>query len=231
MWLRNWFVQKTLSGGRLERLGLRLWSRLQFCGLSSRKEKKTVDLLWKIHKEGRSLLSAFEGFIVYSLAWAQTQRDGAFAEVGVFQGASAKLICETKGDKTLHLFDTFEGLPPASEHDAGILPAGRYKCSLESVQQYLKGYSNVHYHKGVFPESTSSVEEAKYAFAHLDVDLYQSTADALAYFYPRMVPGGVILSHDYDLGVGVRKAFHEFFAGKPEGIVELPTTQCLVTKL
>ena len=31
---------------------------------------------------------------------------GDFAEVGCFQGASTRLICEAKGDKTLHVFDT-----------------------------------------------------------------------------------------------------------------------------
>jgi len=53
----------------------------------------------------------------------------------------------------------------------------------------------------------------------------------LEYFYPRMIPGGVILSHDYSLLAGVEKAFTEFFADKPEEVIDLPTTQCLVFKL
>ncbi|NLE39771.1 MAG: macrocin-O-methyltransferase, partial [Pirellulaceae bacterium] len=52
----------------------------------------------------------------------------------------------------------------------------------------------------------------------------------LEYFYPRMIPGGIILSHDYDILAGVMKAFHEFFADKPESIIELPTTQCMVVR-
>jgi len=43
-------------------------------------------------------------------------------------------------------------------------------------------------------------------------------------------PGGILLSHDYGLLSGVEKAFHEFFAGKPEKIIEQPTTQCMVVK-
>ena len=37
--------------------------------------------------------------------------DGDMAEVGVYQGGSAKLICEFKQSNKLHLFDTFEDVP------------------------------------------------------------------------------------------------------------------------
>jgi len=53
----------------------------------------------------------------------------------------------------------------------------------------------------------------------------------LEYFYPRMIPGGIILSHDYSLLAGVKQAFEEFFEGKPEGLIEQPTTQCMIVKL
>ena len=230
MWMKSRWFQK-LGGGALEGFGLRLWSRLQFSALSGRKDPEVVKLLWQIHKDRRSLLSAFEAFLVYSLARAQAKRPGAFAEVGVYKGASAKLMCEAKGDKPLHLFDTFAGLPPASENDPGVHHENQYACSLESVQEYLHGYSNLHFHQGVFPDSTQGVPEATYSFAHFDVDLYDGTRACLEYFYPRMIPGGIMLSHDYGLLSGVEKAFQEFFADKPEQIIEQPTTQCMVVKL
>ena len=230
MWLRNRQLQK-LSGTFLETIGLRTWSRLQFSALRARKEPEIVKLIWQIHKDRRSLLTAFEAFLVYSVARAQAAKEGAFAEVGVYKGASAKLICEAKGDKPLHLFDTFEGLPQATKVDRNIHKIGQYKGSLESVQEYLGGYENLHYHKGVFPDSTKSVEDTTYAFAHFDVDLYEGTLACLEYFYPRMITGSVMVSHDYDWATGVRKAFDEFFADKPEGIIEQPTTQCVVMKL
>ena len=46
-----------------------------------------------------------------------------------------------------------------------------------------------------------------------------------------MISGGVIVSHDYSLLAGVEKAFQEFFADKPEEIIDLPTTQCMIIKL
>ena len=45
-----------------------------------------------------------------------------------------------------------------------------------------------------------------------------------------MQKGGIILSHDYSHLEGVRKAFDEFFKNKPEKILELPMTQCMVIK-
>jgi O-methyltransferase len=230
MWARSQSFQK-LSGTWAERLGLRIWSRLQFPALKARKEKEIVDLLGQILKEGRSLLTPYEAFFVYSAARSVAHREGAFAEVGVYRGASAKLLCEVKGDKELHLFDTFEGLPPnAPDVDRKIHRVGQYACSIESVQEYLKGYSNVHFHKGIFPESARGVEERTYAFAHFDVDLYEGTVGCLEYFYPRMVRGGILLSHDYDWASGVRKAFDDFFADKPERIIEQPSTQCMLVK-
>jgi len=230
MWMKSKWFQK-LGGGSLEQVGLRMWSRLQFTALHGRKDPKVADLLWRIHCEKRSLMTAFESYLVYSLARAQTKRPGDFAEVGVFKGASAKVICEIKGDRKLRLFDTFEGLPPQSEHDAGVHRENQYACSLESVQEYLKGYPNLEYHRGIFPDSTRDVPDAQYAFVHFDVDLYEGTRACLEYFYPRMVPGGVMLSHDYGMLSGVEKAFQEFFADKPEDVIEQPTTQCVVFKM
>ena len=68
----RWFQK--LGGGGLEQFGLRLWSRLQFTALHGRKDKETVDLLWKIHQDRRSLLSAFEAYLVF--AWRVPRPNG-----------------------------------------------------------------------------------------------------------------------------------------------------------
>jgi hypothetical protein len=230
MWMKSQRFQK-FGGGRLEAFGLGLWSKLQLAALKSRKDPEIVELLKKTQRERRSLLSAFEAYYVYALALAQRDRPGDYAEVGVYMGVSAKLISEAKGDKTLRLFDTFEGLPASGEHDRGVHAKGQYACSLEAVEAYLSEYEGLEFYKGVFPDSTAGVQEATYAFVHFDVDLYEGTLGCLEYFYPRMERGGIMLSHDYGLLAGVEKAFQEFFADKPEGIIEQPTTQCMVVKL
>ena len=234
MLLRNNFVQR-LGGGWLERFGIKLAGFFELLALGLHKEAEIIRLIRRTRRERRSLLLATEQMQLYLLAKAQCERiPGAMAEVGVFEGASARLLCDVKGDRPLHLFDTFDGLPEASDRDdAGLYKQHQYACGLESVRAYLKRFANVRLHKGLFPDSTQGVAELhglNYNFVHLDVDLYASTIGCLEYFYNRMSPGGVLISHDYGILAGVRSAFTDFFTDKPEPVIELPTTQCMVFK-
>lgn len=229
MWMKSKTFQR-LGGGWWEKFAIYLWSWLQVATLHARKDPRIVKIIDSLRREDRSLMSAFEQYIVLSVARAQNTRGTAMAEVGVFRGASARLICQVKGDLPLYLFDTFEGLPEPSEADRGVHAKHQYAAGLEEVKTYLSDFPNVHYFKGVFPNSAAAVPERQYSFVHFDVDLYEGTKSCLEYFYPRMVPGGIILSHDYGLLAGVEQAFDEFFRDKPEQIIDLPTTQCLVVK-
>lgn len=161
---------------------------------------------------------------------ATTKIQGDLAEVGVFQGGSAKLLCETKGMRALHLFDTFQGLPEPQDGDESRFHSGQYRCSLDQVKSYLQSYPAVHLYPGYFPETSAPVADKQFSFVHLDVDLYESTIRSLEFFYPRVTPGGIIISHDYGNAAGVRKAFTEFFASKPEPVCEVALSQALVVK-
>ncbi len=232
MWLQTNFFQG-LAGGYLERMLIQLASVFENLALGLHKNAETLHLIRETRTQRKWLLTSNEAFLIYSLAKAQSKIPGAIAEVGVFEGGSARMICESKGEVTLHLFDTFTGLPPAGEYDACVHRNKKnlYACSLESVQNYLCTFPNVHFHAGIFPHSVGKVpQDEVFSFVHLDVDLYESTLSCLNYFYPRMTPGGVMLSHDYSILHGVRKAFSEFFSDKPEQLIELPTTQCMVLK-
>ena len=231
--IRNKMVQR-LVGGPVEVLASDLTSRLQLVFLGSHKDKDLIRLIKRMRKERGGALAS-EMFLIYSLAKAQSKRPGDFAEVGVYQGGSARVICEAKGKKRLRLFDTFTGLPQGSSAaDGSALKKHAYACSRENVEIYLNGFPNISYHPGIFPQSVQGngeLENAEFAFAHFDVNLYEGTRDCLEFFYPRMVPGGIMLTHDYSIFDGVKKAFDEFFDTRPEGIIELPTTQCMVVKL
>jgi O-methyltransferase len=232
-WLQTPFIQ-SFGGGLLERILIRIASWIEMRALGGHKDKETLRQIRKTRRERKWLLTANEAFMVHSIARAQSQQPGAIAEIGVFEGGSARMICEAKGDVALHLFDTFEGLPEASEHDATAHnnKANLYACSLESVKKYLQPYPNVSFYKGFFPDSAAQLpEDETFSFAHFDVDLYESTLACLEYFYPKMITGGIILSHDYSILTGVRKAFTEFLDDKPESLIELSTTQCFVVKI
>jgi O-methyltransferase len=228
-WFNSPWFQR-LGGGVLERTAIGVISSVQLRVLDAHKDPATLRLIRDIRRERRSLVTAYEAYTIHSLAKAQCRLEGELAEVGVYEGGTAKLICEVKGDRPLRLFDTFAGLPTSSAADRSVHRENQFACSLESVQAYLREYSGVVFHVGRFPESATGLEERRFSFAHFDVDLYESTRGCLEWFYPRMVPGGVMISHDYSVLSGVKQAFGEFLADKPEDLIELPSTQCLVIK-
>jgi hypothetical protein len=206
----------------------------QFKLLSFYKEPKIVNLIKTVKKEVDLAFYPYEAYTVYSITHSQSKLDGDMAEVGVYQGGSAKLISEAKGNKTLHLFDTFTGLPPLSEVDThfGVKFWKENEFSNTSedkVTKYLSKYDNVKIYQGKFPDTSEPVKNTMFSFVHLDVDLYQSTIDSLEFFYPRLIQGGIILTHDYHSD-GVHKAFVEFFKSKQIPIIELSGLQCMIIK-
>ena len=192
---------------------------------------KVIDLIAKIKQETGMLMDDNEAYQIFMAVKRTNKIKGEIAEVGVYKGGSARLICEAKGDRTLHLFDTFEGLPKVDKGDSPCFYKGKYAACLNNVKDCLEEYKNVYFYKGMFPSTSGPIEDKKFSFVHLDVDTHQSTLDCLKFFYPRMDQGSVLISHDYFSAAGVRKAFDEFFDEKREPIIELPGSQCLIVKL
>jgi len=198
--------------------------------------RATLQLISRIKAETDLLLGDLEAYELYQAVTKTQKLPGEIAEVGVFRGGSAKLIAETSG-KPIHLFDTFEGLPDLTGEDRpDQFRKGDYSAALENVERYLESYPNVILYKGFFPTTAGPVADKWFSFVHLDVDLYRPTLESLAFFYPRMTRGGIIIGHDYrDIprfhDSGVKKAFDEFFVDKPEVVIELlDGSQCLVVK-
>lgn len=192
--------------------------------------KKVIQLIKAIKKETDMLLADNEAYQLFMAVKRTDKIEGDVAEVGVYKGGSAKLICEARRNKSVHLFDTFEGIPKVEDIDKPKFYRGQYKVSLEEVKKYLADYNNVYFYKGIFPDNVKPQEDKRFSFVHLDVDTYESTSKCLRFFWPRINQGGIIISHDYITALGVRKAFDEFFKEKIEPIVELSGSQCLVVK-
>jgi O-methyltransferase len=192
---------------------------------------KIFNLISSIRNERELLLSNGEAYSVFMAVKRTAKVEGDIAEVGVYKGASAKIICQAKGDKNLHLFDTFEGIPKVDTVDLPNFYAGQYTAALDDVKAYLKNFNHVFFYKGFFPTTTEPIEMKKFSFVHLDVDTYSSTLACMKFFYRRMSSGGVIISHDYINKKGVKKAVDEFFINKPEPVLELCGSQCLIVKI
>ncbi len=203
--------------------------------ISSYEYKKNVMDIISSYKK-YYMMTPNEAYQIYMAVNSTKKLLGDVAEVGVCHGGSAMIICEAKGNKKLHLFDTFEGLPDTCDIDktnpSGVVfNKGDYCCSLENARKNMKNYKDVYFYKGIFPETSEPIKDKLFSFVNLDVDLYKSTLDCLQFFYPRMTRGGIIISHDYNIqSEGVKIAFDKFFQDKPEPIIELSGSQCLIVK-
>ncbi len=162
-------------------------------------------------------------------------RPGSFAECGVYKGASAYILAKEIRTRspatTLHLYDSFEGLSSPSALDGNHWLKGDLNGSLGEVQSNLKEFApRIIYHKGWIPDCFDDALGERFSFVHIDVDLYQPTHDTLTYFYPRMVPHGIIICDDYGFETcpGARKAVDEFFERTSETVLHLPTGQGVV---
>lgn len=136
--------------------------------------------------------------------------EGELAEVGVYMGGTALLECEMKGNKPLHLFESFNGFNKINPIDAVSFGLNGLPSDLKFVQATVKGYPEVYIYPGWFPDTSEPVFNKRFCFVHLDANLYQSTKDGLEFFYPRMNKDGIILIHDYRQVVGVNMATEEF---------------------
>lgn len=162
---------------------------------------------------------------------------GDVVECGVYKGGTALLLARamarSSANGRLLLFDTFQGLPEASEGVDSLGEGGFNETSLDAVRALLSAYSFVSIRPGLIPDSFAGLDVERIAFAHVDLDLYQSIQGALAYIYPRMVPSGIIVLDDYGFPScpGARRAVEEFFDDKPEVPFCLTTGQAMVVKL
>jgi O-methyltransferase len=196
----------------------------------SEQRRDRLKLLLEIRAKRDMLLLPGEACQIMSAIDAVKKIPGEMAELGVASGASAMLITSRAPGRILHLFDTFEGLPTPTRADSPRFKKGQYRYSFEEVQQYLQS-DNVRFHRGMFPQTTVGLSETRFAFVHLDADLYESTKAGLEWFYPRLNKGGILICHDYHTATGVNRAFEEFFADKPEPYLDFVCSQCGFVKM
>jgi len=203
-------------------------------------DNRVIDDIWNSEKfdnlfERANLrISRDRAFLLLELLTHALNLEGDVCEMGVYKGSSAYLIADTikQSTKTLHLFDTFEGTPKHSDND-NMNREGLYAdTSLEGVQEYLGEFKNLSFHKGFIPDTLQAIENTRFCFAHLHLNLFQSTKDAMEFIYPRINKGGVILIEDYGLCkcAGVKKASDAFCEINNTHTVWLPTGQGMIIK-
>jgi O-methyltransferase len=165
-------------------------------------------------------------WLVWQLMRLTTDVPGSTAECGSLEGAGSYLICKANAEKRHHhIFDSFEGLSQPGKSDGTYWQSGALASGEEVVARNLAEFSAYTLHRGWIPARFDEVSDQKFSFVHIDVDLYQPTLDSLAFFYPRMNKGGVIICDDYGFSIcpGATRAVDEFLAGKPEQMIPMPS--------
>jgi hypothetical protein len=203
------------------------------------RDTKTPVMAWKLMRRMQRAYQLSRYFI-HALGVS-----GARCECGVFRGFSALLlarIAESLGNPhpaPFHLVDSFEGLSTPAAEDALAEEtaaeigqrfggeAGLFATPMEEIARLFKPADDVHLHKGWLPGALDQLPETKWAFVHVDVDLYEPTLACLEYFMPRLAPGAVLINDDYasPLFPGGGKAWDEYFLKRDLPFITLDSGQ------
>ena len=143
-----------------------------------------------------------------SLKAVDMSREGLFCEFGVYTGSAINYVA-SKTDRTIHGFDSFEGLPEDWR-------TGAAKGTFE-VSRLPKVRDNVRLYKGWFHETLpvwAKEHPGPILFMHLDADLYSSTKTVFEVLGDRVVPGTVMQFDEFfnypGWQQGEYKAFQDF---------------------
>ena len=161
--------------------------------------------------------------------------EGDVVECGVWRGgsmmAAAVTLLQEGHRRRLHLFDTFEGMPPpgAEDRDIGGVAADELLADedrqtgstwaygpLEDVRRNLfsTGYPPelIRFVPGRVEETIPAEAPERIAVLRLDTDWYESTRHELIHLFPRLSVGGVLIIDDYGHWKGARKAVDDYLA-------------------
>ncbi|HTE24084.1 TylF/MycF/NovP-related O-methyltransferase [Flavitalea sp.] len=178
------------------------------------------------------------------LCWAAhhaAQLEGDFVDCGVSTGIFARSVINFVNfqdlDKRYYLLDTFEGMDekystPLEMERHRALGYGKQIGLHEQVKQIFKDF-NVKIIKGAVPETLKQVDTHKVCYLSIDMNCVQPEAEALEFFWDKMVSGGMIILDDYGYANAHndQKHAHDAFA-KSKGVMvlTLPTCQGLIIK-
>jgi len=181
-----------------------------YSGMQARARTATLDFIAERMPEAIAFDTPRE---LLSYALSRVTIKGIFAEFGVNEGGSISFIAKRVPTKTIHGFDSFEGLP--EDWAGNNMYAGYFnrKGRLPRVP------ANVQLHPGWFDQSLPKFAEAHQcpsAFLHIDCDLYSSTVAIFDALGPRIVPGTMLVFDEYfnypNWQHHEHKAFEEFKA-------------------
>jgi hypothetical protein len=236
-----------------------LHRRIQFGGLTvaGLDFQELVDQCLRDSSTGLGALKAFHryqaAFLLARYFVHTLDVPGERAECGVFSGFGSLFMCRLMRahrpgyDGTgFHLVDSFEGLSAPSVEDAVTLrekpgrgtvavfkhEKGGFVAPIEYARAAMREFPAARIHKGWIPEVLAALPDARFAFVHIDVDLYRPTAACLEHFWPRLAEGGAIVCDDYGAPrfPGAARAWDEYCERHRIPFVVLDTGQSVILR-
>ncbi len=198
----------------------------RFSGAFTRNSNSTQEnsIAWRLHV----------------LTWAAQQAlkvPGDYVECGVLYGHCMAVVAAyldfAKLDRTLYLYDTFEGIPPEfNSENRSQEYFDELKSIASVVRERFAPYPNVNIVEGIVPHTFAQTCPDKIAFLHIDMNSSASEIAALNHLYDRVSPGGFIIFDDFGWSAYQAQTIAElaFMAERKQHILELPTGQGLLIK-
>jgi O-methyltransferase len=152
--------------------------------------------------------------------------DGDFVECGVWRGGMSAAIAEVLGkERSVHLFDSFAGLPPAQEIDGKealdwqrntTAPGYFDNCAAEEryvvEAMRLAGHTRYTLHRGWFEKTIPGALRTPIGILRLDGDWYDSIRICLEHLFPLVSEGGIVVLDDYYTWDGCSRAVHDYLS-------------------
>jgi O-methyltransferase len=142
---------------------------------------------------------------------------GDIVECGSYKGGSSAVLRAGMGpQRKLWIYDSFQGLPQATEQDGDEAKkwAGGCVASPQDVLEILSVTGAISKEfiikKGWFQETFKQTLPEQVAFLHCDADWYESTMLILETFYPKIPKDGCVVLDDFGHWEGCRMAFYDF---------------------
>jgi hypothetical protein len=150
--------------------------------------------------------------------------DGNIAELGVFRGGCSVFMAKAAPKRHLFLCDTFEGfgnMPIDPSRDAIFKRTDFDNTSTDLVLNAMSQVTtNFELIRGYFPASDMDNRVRDISFAHVDLDLYESTLSSLRYLSDRAINRSIFVLDDFQRGAtGVMEAVAEFLASDDRFVV------------
>ena len=167
---------------------------------------------------------AFIDNLMIAQRWAPP--GGEVVECGVWRGGMIRGLADMLGPvRKYHLFDSFEGLPPAQEIDGQAAidwqqdtasPDFYDNCTADEAyaRKLFEGSNlDVEFHRGWFEDTIPKYQPGSpISVLRLDGDWFDSTMICLRHLVPYLAPKALILIDDYYAWDGCARALHDYLS-------------------